>query len=340
MAGKNLSFAALTWLPRSPWLTWILLPFWFVRNGFTLVREILEADAVFAIIPSPIGILGLVLSLVFRKPLLTRQLNRWSESRFLWRVERALLERIAGGRNVVFATGSGAQAPSSRSHAIRWLFITTISESELASVPRSRGHRIRLLLLRRKLGFQETLTILRALSLLARQFPDVTLDVVGNLATLSQIQQLAPSGALDRATFHGSPSRERVMELFGEAHVLCCLPDAETESYRQVLHEALACGLPVVTTRTEIAPMLKDCALLINEETAESLAAAVTACLSDQERYRSMSAHAVRAARQYSRERWREQVQSALEKAWGPLQSEPGSLRCRTGRETSPGLVK
>ena len=72
ITGKNISLVALTWLPRSPWLTWMILPFWLVRNGFKLIREISKADAVFAFIPSPIGILGLILSLAFRKPLLIR----------------------------------------------------------------------------------------------------------------------------------------------------------------------------------------------------------------------------------------------------------------------------
>ncbi len=344
IAGKNVSMVALTWLPRSPWLTWIVLPFWLVRNGFKLIREISKADAVFAFMPSPIGVLGLILGLAFRKPLLTRQLNSWSEPRLLWRLERALLERIAGGKNIVFATGSNEEAPSSRNHAIRWLFITTIPERELAFIPCSRDPgRIRLIILGREVETRETLTVLRALPLLARQFPDVALDVVGDLAAFSKINYIASDlSVLDRVTLHGSPSHERVVELLREAHLLCCLPTAETESFRQALHEALACGLPVVTTRTEIAPMLmrKGCAIVLKDETSEALAAAVTSCLSDPARYRSMSAEALRTAKEYSLERWRDRVRSALEKAWGPLQSESGTLGYRKKREASPGLVE
>jgi glycosyltransferase involved in cell wall biosynthesis len=322
----------------------MVLPFWLVRNGFKLIREISKADAVFAFIPSPIGILGLILGLAFRKPLLTRQLNSWSEPRLLWRLERAFLERIAGGKNIVFATGSNEEAPSSRNHAIRWLFITTIPERELASVPGSRDPgRMRLIILGREVETRGTLTVLRALPLLARQFPDVALDIVGDLAALSKINRIASDLRVrDRVTFHGSPSRERVVALLREAHLLCCLPTAETESFRQALHEALACGLPVVTTRTEIAPMLmrKGCAIVLKEETSEALAAAVTACLSDSARYRSMSAEALRTAQEYSLERWRDSVRSALENAWGLLQSESGTLGYRKRRKTLLGLVE
>jgi glycosyltransferase involved in cell wall biosynthesis len=344
IAGKNVSLVALTGLPRSPWLTWILLPFWLLRNGLNLIREISKADAVFAFIPSPIGILGLILGLAFRKPLMTRQLNSWSEPRFLWRLERAFLERIAGGKNIVFATGTNEKAPSTRNDAIRWLFITTIRERELAAIPPSRElGSIRLIILGREVETRETLTVLHALPLLAHQFPDVALDVVGDLVALSTINDVALElGVLDRVTFHGSPSRERVVELLREAHLLCCLPDAETESFRQALHEALACGLPVVTKRTEIAPMLmrKGCAIVLEEKTSEALSAAVTACLSDSSRYRSMSAKALRTAREYSLERWLDTIRSTLEKVWGPLQSESGTLGYRKKRKTSPGLVE
>jgi glycosyltransferase involved in cell wall biosynthesis len=146
---------------------------------------------------------------------------------------------------------------------------------------------------------------------------------------------------LERVKFHGSPSRERVMELLREADLMCCLPGAETESFRQALHEALACGLPVVTSQTEIAPTLsrRGCAVVLERETPEALAEAVTACLSDPSRYRSMSTQALRTAQEYSMEQWLETVRSALEKAWGRLQSESDSgLQDRS--ETSPRLVK
>ncbi|MGH7824431.1 MAG: glycosyltransferase family 4 protein [Candidatus Binatia bacterium] len=336
IAGNNVSVVALTWLPRSPWVTWLVLPFWLARNGLKLTQEISSADAVFPFIPSPIGIIGLVLTLIFRKSLLTRQLNNWSESRLLWRLERALLERIAGGKNVVFATGISEEPPSTRNHAIRWIFSTTVSERELAAnaVPRSpaRAPHARLIIVGREAETKETLVVLRALPLLACEFPNVTLDVVGDFAVLSQLEHVAKDlKVVDRVTFHGSPNHQRVIELLRQADLFCCLPAAETESFRQAVHEALACGLPVVTARTSIAPMLmrNGCGIILQEGTSEALAAAVTACLSDPERYRNMSIEALRTARAYSLEQWREIVRSALEKAWGPLQSDQWELRKR-----------
>jgi len=169
-----------------------------------------------------------------------------------------------------------------------------------------------------------TLTVLRALPLLSRQFPEVHLDVVGDLPLPSELKHVAQdSNVFGRVTFHGSPGRQRIVELLREADVFCCVPGAETEHYRQALHEALACGLPVVTSSTEIAPMLmrKGCAIVLKEETPTALAEAVMDCLSDSDRYVRMSGEALRTAQEYSLERWRETVRCALENAWGPLRS-------------------
>jgi hypothetical protein len=69
ITGKNVEIVPLSWLTRSGWRTWLALPFWLAANGATLTREMSRADAVYALIPSPIGVLGLVLAWAFRKPL-------------------------------------------------------------------------------------------------------------------------------------------------------------------------------------------------------------------------------------------------------------------------------
>ncbi len=328
ISGRNVSVVPLSPLPRSSWSGWPALPIWLARNGLTLVREIARADAVLAIIPSPPGVLGLVLALVYRKRLLTRQLNYWCDRRLLWRLERALLERIAGGRNVVFATGDSEEPPSRRNPSIRWLASTALSERELVDLPPPRDlppeSRARLLLLGWEVEPKGTRLLLRALRLISDRFPAVTLDVVGDGPALSQCKRLARELAVsDRVTFHGALSREQVTALLGEADLLC-LPGEEMEGFRHSLHQALAAGLPVVATRCAVAPaMLRGSGIIVDPETPEAFAACVGACLADPARYHSMSVEALRIARRYSLERWRESIRAAVEEAWGPLRASP-----------------
>lgn len=90
--------------------------------------------------------------------------------------------------------------------------------------------------------------LLRALPALREAVGDVTLDVVGDGPSRAELEALAsrevPPGVV---TFHGLQGRERIAELLraGDVFVLPSL----VESFGVVLVEALAAGLPVVTTR-------------------------------------------------------------------------------------------
>jgi glycosyltransferase involved in cell wall biosynthesis len=100
-----------------------------------------------------------------------------------------------------------------------------------------------------------------------------------------------------------------------------CFPTASSEGFPKVVLEALACGLPVVTTRVSALPELigTGCGVLLDEVTPAAVAEGVRLCLSDGERYRAMSGAAVRTAREYSLERWRDSIGELLRAAWGPL---------------------
>lgn len=90
--------------------------------------------------------------------------------------------------------------------------------------------------------------LLRALSALREAVGDVTLDVVGDGPSRAELEALAsrevPPGVV---TFHGLQGRERIAELLHASDVFV-LPSV-AESFGVVLVEALAAGLPIVTTR-------------------------------------------------------------------------------------------
>ena len=320
LSGRNVTVVALSGLPRPFPLMWLMLPFWFLRNGFAFTRAIARADAVFPALPSPVGLLGLLLAVLMRKRLFIRPTTNWRESNLLWRLERAFFERIAGGRIVVMASGGG-EGPPSKNQAVGWIFSTTMSEAELTAnaIPRRlEPGRARLVIVGRELEAEGTRVMLLALPRLARAFPDVTLDVVGHGSALPKLMRLARELAVDgRVTFHGAMSHANVLALLRRVDVFC-LPTVETESARQTVIEALGSGLPVVA-----APMSflagQTCGVLLSDNTPEAVAEAVAFCLSEPERYRLMSIEARRVAQGYSLERWRAIIRARLEQAWGPL---------------------
>jgi glycosyltransferase involved in cell wall biosynthesis len=305
------------------------LPFWFARNLPTLVGEVLRADALHTPIPGDVGSVGMSLGFILGKPLFVRYCGNWAEQRTAaehgW---RWFMERFAGDRNVFLATGGSAEPPSARNAAIRWIFSTTLSEGELGSCSAVRrpppGRSPRLIIVCRQERLKGSAVVIRSMPLLHEHFPGATLDVVGEGAALQEFKELAVAlGIAERVTFHGKVDHETVLRLLRESNIFC-YPTSASEGFPKVVHEALACGLPVVTTRVSVLPQLigTDCGCLLDEATPEAVAHAVRQCIGDLDRYRALSTRAAETAKAYSLERWRDTIGDLLRTAWGPLRAD------------------
>jgi len=223
VTGRNLEVVPLRPLPRSR--AWRLLawPFWMARSGVRVAREMMAADAVFALVPGEIGTLVLLLALVLRRPLLVRYIIDWSAPRSIVdRVERWLLERFAGGRNVFLITGDGAAPPSARNRHLRWTFSTTLSEEDLVAgaVPRAlpRSGPLQLVIVARQELAKGTDILMRSLPLLSPELGRVELAVVGEGSALPGFRALARElGLEDRVRFHGQVDHAQVLALLRAA---------------------------------------------------------------------------------------------------------------------------
>lgn len=301
--------------------------FWIVSNGPVLLREIWRCDVAHTPIPSDVGTIGMLLAFFLQKPLLVRHCGNWFVQRTTAeRFWKWFMERFAGGRNVMLATGGAAQPPSTVNSKIRWIFSTSLTNDELEEYSRRRVHASgrgpRLIIVCRQERGKGTDIVIESLPLLLERFPGITLDVVGDGRALREFKKGAVDlGLSERVTFHGNVNHAQVIELLLEAD-LFCFPTS-SEGFPKTVLEALACGVPVVTTKVSVLPQLlsTNCGYLIEEATPSAIADAVYACLSDTERYKAMSAQAILRARQYSLERWRDTIGSMLRAICGPLRS-------------------
>ena len=329
--GHNICVVPLRPLPRTALRRRLALPLWAVRNGARIVTEMAAADAVFVPVPGEIATLVLILALILRKPLLVRYIANWSEPRnCVDRLQRRLLERCAGGKNVVLVTGESEEPPSPRNLNMRWIFSTTLREEELAAGATPRllrtSEHLRLIIVARQEIAKGTDLLLRSLSLVTEQFPGIRLDVVGDGSALQTFRELAKDlGVEERVRFHGHVDHAEVLALLRAAD-LYCLPTIG-EAFAKSVIEALGCGLPVVTTRVSVFPRLigTRCGVVVDQRTPEHLAAAIRHCLSDRDRYCRMSTEAIAIASRYSLERWRDIIGAILDEAWGPLARRAGS---------------
>jgi glycosyltransferase involved in cell wall biosynthesis len=235
------------------------------------------------------------------------------------------MERFAGGRNVMLATGGQPEPPSSRNPRVQWIFSTSLTEKELNETARPRKitdgqSHARLIIACRQDEAKGTGRVIAALPLIMRRFPDATLDVVGDGPDLPRFRALAAeAGVAGHVRFHGKFGHQRVLELLGQAEMFC-YPTAASEGFPKAVLEALACGLPVVTTPVSVLqPLIAGGGgVLLDNTTPECIAQAVVRCFGSPDSYRAMSERAIETARSYSLESWGDSIRRTLEAAWGP----------------------
>jgi glycosyltransferase involved in cell wall biosynthesis len=325
LTGQRLSVVPLT-LPRgADGQRKLRLPFWLLQNGPRLLAEIVNADAVHTPIPGDLGTLGMLLAWALGKPLFVRHCGNWAVQRTAAeRFWRWFMERTAGGRNVMLATGAADEPPSTRNPALRWIFSTSLTAREMQAwqTPRAfpADRAPRLITVCRQEHGKGVEVVLQSLPLLQRQFPGLTHDIVGTGSALAEYQATAQASGLSQCvTFHGQLDQASVLRMLQRAD-LFCFP-TRSEGFPKVVLEALACGLPVITTRVSALPKLigNGSGLLLNEASPVALAAAVRECLADAGRYARMAAQARATAQQYTLENWQSVIGARLAAAWGPL---------------------
>jgi hypothetical protein len=326
LTGHRLHVAALTPPPGTGLARKLLFPFWVARNFPTIWREVNRADAVHVPIPGDIGTVGMLLAYGLRKPLFVRYCGNWfaqtTAAEHFW---KWFMEQCAGGRNVMLATGGSPEPPSPRNPAAQWIFSTTLSADELEQLRTERTSAAsrsgRLIIVCRQEGGKGTELLLESVPLVAEKFPDVRLDIVGDGDALPSLQARARElGIANRVLFHGAVDHQTVLTLLREAD-LFCYPTA-TEGFPKVVLEAMACGLPVVTTPVSVLPhLINGCGVLLDAMTPRALADAISTCLSEPDAYMAMSRRATERAQGYSLEQWGETIGRLLRAAWGPLQT-------------------
>jgi colanic acid/amylovoran biosynthesis glycosyltransferase len=130
---------------------------------------------------------------------------------------------------------------------------------------------------------------LRAIALLRSRSPELRYDIVGDGPLRGDLEKLVIELDLsDRVVFHGACRREEVAALVGAAHVFVApsvtARDGDQEGIPVAIMEAMASGLPVVSTRHGGIPeLVHDGATgaLVGERDVAGLARALHRLLDD-----------------------------------------------------------
>lgn len=291
-------------------------------------REVKQADAVHAPVPGDVGTLGLLVALLQRKRLFVRHCGTYGEPQTVSdRLLLFILERIAGKRAVVLATGGSDSPPSKKNPHIEWIFSTTLSQEELEQTPNAQswkaGKDLRLIAVCRLAKEKNVQAIIQSLAEIKPQLPDIHLDVLGDGEYRTALEDLTAQLHIeDSVVFHGNVNHENVLKKLSQSH-LFVLPTNVKEGFPKAVLEALACGLPVIATRVSVIPQLlkNGSGILLDDTSAPAVAKAILNLLAQPEKLPTMGRLARDAAQGYTLEAWGEIIGAKLRAAWGPLKS-------------------
>jgi glycosyltransferase involved in cell wall biosynthesis len=236
--------------------------------------------------------------------------------RLLWRGYTAFEEwnvQWMVNRSLTFANGAALAAKHTRAdRAVIQTQTTTIDAGEIGGREDTCGRSpVRLLTVSRidpRKGLRVLPDVVR--QIVGRGF-DATIDIVGPAvgapgeAERQAIEAEACSlGVGNRVRFVGPVPLNRLMPLYKD-YDLFVLPTLPGEGIPRVLLEAMAGGLPVVTTRVAGIPSLvtdEHNGLLVDEPSAEQVAGAIARVLSDRELRRRLIARGYETARSFTLE--------------------------------------
>jgi len=122
--------------------------------------------------------------------------------------------------------------------------------------------------------------VIRAVAQVARSFPQLRYDIIGDGPLRAELQKLAVALSVEKIVqFHGALNAESVRNLLDEAHafVLASVTakDGDQEGTPVSLLEAQAAGLPVISTRHSGIPEIVldgESGWLVPERDADALA--------------------------------------------------------------------
>ncbi|MDX1734143.1 MAG: glycosyltransferase family 4 protein [Halioglobus sp.] len=169
----------------------------------------------------------------------------------------------------------------------------------------SRGDTFNLVVTRNLEAIYGLDTAIRSLAIARQRQPQLRLHIAGSGPQLGQLQALARSEGVEEAVFFlGRLERGAVIDLYAAADAM--LNPTRVDNMPNSVLEALACGLPVISTRVGGVPFILEHgrnALLVPPDDPQAMADAVEALVRDRDLRQRLREEGRREVEQYSWER-------------------------------------
>jgi len=139
---------------------------------------------------------------------------------------------------------------------------------------------INLLFVGRLIERKGLIYLLQSFFNLEKNYPNLRLRIAGDGPLLENYSSLVKQKGVDKKIiFYGRLEHNKINELYKKSHIFV-LPSLN-EALGNVTQEALASGLPIITTKTGASELIKDNGIFIEKEDSKSLTDALQILIKD-----------------------------------------------------------
>ena len=127
---------------------------------------------------------------------------------------------------------------------------------------------------------------LYALSSLKKTYPEILLNIIGKLKKKGHTERLIEKLDIkNNIRFHSGISKEEIVQLYSKSSI--AIVSSLYEGFGYPVIEAMACGVPLIATKTASIPeLVSDKALLVQPKNHDEIAAGINKIFNDYEGYK------------------------------------------------------
>jgi teichuronic acid biosynthesis glycosyltransferase TuaC len=141
--------------------------------------------------------------------------------------------------------------------------------------------------------------LLDAFVSISQTYDLATLDFVGDGPMLSQLKEQVRANKLtDRVTFHGRLPFENLPAIYAQAHVQ--VVPSLNEALGNIVLEAMACGLPVITSQTGAAELIDNNGVVTPKGDSSAIASALKTLMDDPQKRHDMAKRSLELSADYT----------------------------------------